>query len=367
MKKHLLFALLAGITLAAGAQNAFTGSYRITGTTAQGANGDTILLQNRKANTTQIALLKDGKFTFEGTVQDTLPTCYISYHFSGNGARLMSTRLLLEPGEIKVDVDNDARISGAPCNEAISTLYDSIKVFVASNNQYEKIVRSATSTDEEKKNAQAKLDELKKQYPQIIRYFVLKNSTSPVAPMLLAQFASIFDEAALKEIIAALPQTAQNNPQLLRIKANMVAKEQTAEGKKFTDFSQAAPDGSLIKLSDIVAKNKYTLVDFWASWCGPCRGEMPNVVEAYKKYHDKGFEILGVSLDSKAEAWTGAIKTLGITWPQVSDVKGWDNAAAALYAVRAIPATLLIAQDGTILARDLRGEELQAKLAELFK
>ena len=109
------------------------------------------------------------------------------------------------------------------------------------------------------------------------------------------------------------------------------------------------------------------MVDFWASWCGPCRGEMPNVIKAYNEFKDKGFAIVGVSLDSKADAWKKAIKDLGIPWAQMSDLKGWQCAGAALYNVRAIPATVLIDQSGKIIAKDLRGEELIAKLKELLK
>ena len=109
------------------------------------------------------------------------------------------------------------------------------------------------------------------------------------------------------------------------------------------------------------------LVDFWASWCGPCRREMPNLVEAYKKYRNKGFEIVGVSLDRDAEAWKNGIEKLDITWPQMSDLKYWDCEGAKLYAVSSIPHTVLIDGEGVILARGLHGEELQEQIAEALK
>ena len=113
--------------------------------------------------------------------------------------------------------------------------------------------------------------------------------------------------------------------------------------------------------------SKPAIIDLYADWCGPCRMEMPNVVAAYAKYKAKGFGIVGVSLDNDVESWKKAIKDLNITWPQMSDLKGWQCEGAALYGVRAIPATLLVSKDGTIVARDLRGEDLEAKLAELMK
>ena len=126
------------------------------------------------------------------------------------------------------------------------------------------------------------------------------------------------------------------------------------------------PEGKTVKLSDYVGKGKVVLVDFWASWCGPCRREMPNLVEAYAKYKNKNFEIVGVSLDQSADAWKEAIKKLNITWPQMSDLKGWQNEGAQLYAVNSIPHTMLVDADGTILARGLHGEKLQTKLEEVL-
>ena len=122
-----------------------------------------------------------------------------------------------------------------------------------------------------------------------------------------------------------------------------------------------------VKLSDYAGKGKLVLVDFWASWCGPCRREMPNLVELYKQYKNKNFEIVGVSLDQNGDSWKAAIKQLNITWPQMSDLKYWECEGAQLYAVSSIPHVVLIDGEGTIVARGLHGEELQQKVAELLK
>ena len=138
-------------------------------------------------------------------------------------------------------------------------------------------------------------------------------------------------------------------------------------GQQYIDFSMQTPEGETVNLSDFVSKNQYTLIDFWASWCGPCRKEMPHVVEAYKAFKNKGFGIVGVSLDNNADKWKEAIGTLNITWPQMSDLQGWNNAGAKLYGVNSIPATVLVDQNGTIVARGLRGNAIQEKLNELLK
>ncbi|MEO1408317.1 MAG: TlpA disulfide reductase family protein [Bacteroidota bacterium] len=130
------------------------------------------------------------------------------------------------------------------------------------------------------------------------------------------------------------------------------------------DFTQRTPEGEEFSLSDL--RGKVVLLDFWASWCGPCRRENPHVVKLYKKYQEKGFDILGVSLDRQKDRWLAAIDKDKLTWHHVSDLKGWQNEVAGSYSVRSIPHTLLLDQDGKIIARNLRGGQLDAKLKEIF-
>lgn len=135
-------------------------------------------------------------------------------------------------------------------------------------------------------------------------------------------------------------------------------------GDKYIDFEQPNIDGEMVKLSD--AKGKYTLIEFWASWCGPCRSLNPELVEQYKLYKDKGFEILGVSLDKDEERWKKAIEKDELIWENVSDLKGDNNEAAMIYGVRDIPDNFLIDEDGIIIARFIRGDKLKKQLKELF-
>ena len=183
-------------------------------------------------------------------------------------------------------------------------------------------------------------------------------------------------EQMFDEILAANPHIA-NHPYVLELKKRMAASEaqrkQNSErqnsllGEKFRDLVEYDPDGNSHKLSEYVGHGKWVLVDFWASWCGPCRGEMPNVVAAYNQYHDKGFEIVGLSFDKDKDAWVKAIKDWEMPWIHLSDLKYWETVAAGVYSITGIPDNILVDPEGIIVARGLRGDSLEAKLAEIFK
>ncbi|NML38749.1 TlpA family protein disulfide reductase [Chitinophaga sp. G-6-1-13] len=147
------------------------------------------------------------------------------------------------------------------------------------------------------------------------------------------------------------------------VKAEEIALK-TAIGAAAMNFTQNNVSGKAVQLKDY--RGKYVLLDFWASWCGPCRAENPNVLDNYEKYHSKGLEILAVSLDDKKDAWVKAIKDDGLTWEHVSDLKGWKNEVAKEYNIRAVPSNFLIDKEGKIVAVNLRGEELTKKLEEIF-
>ncbi len=157
-----------------------------------------------------------------------------------------------------------------------------------------------------------------------------------------------------------------NHPQMAMVKQYMSGLEKKRPGRMFADLTMNDMEGHPRQLSEWCGKGNYVLVDFWASWCGPCRQEMPNVVESYVKYHGKGYEIVGVSFDNKPEPWKASVKLLGMTWPQISDLKGWQSAASDAYGIMAIPANVLLDPEGRIVASDLRGEALQAKLKEIY-
>jgi peroxiredoxin len=176
---------------------------------------------------------------------------------------------------------------------------------------------------------------------------------------------SKFNPAEVEPIFQKFSPTLQSSPLGKRTLEKLTASKKGQAGVKVTDFTQNDLNGTPFTLSSL--RGKYVLVDFWASWCGPCRAESPNLVKAYEALKDKNFEVVGVSLDENKGAWAAAVKKDGLPWIQVCDMKGWKNDVAVLYGVNSVPQNFLIDPNGVIIARDLRGEGLTEKLSALIK
>ena len=270
---------------------------------------------------------------------------------SMEGSRLGT--LVLEPGQINVDV-KARKITGTPINDYVDNWESQINDL---QNQAKSLPRDSSF--------EHKSQELYNKYLALNKKAFDDNANNAFGYYLFLQECYDSDLKGLDEKVKQYPQFA-NGKRIAKLRSALVNKEETSVGHKFKDFA-VTNDGKTQRLSDYVGKGKYTLVDFWASWCGPCRREMPNLVDAYAKYKGKNFEIVGVSLDQSADAWKESIKNLKITWPQMSDLKYWGSEGAQLYAVNSIPHTILIDGEGTIIARGLHGEGLQTKLAEVLK
>lgn len=197
--------------------------------------------------------------------------------------------------------------------------------------------------------------------------YIKANPSSHVSPYIIRSKMYYSMEAnELKSLVDGLQGDARNSVYTRELYDHITILEKVAVGQKFQDISLPDPDGGQMAISQVAGKG-YLLIDFWASWCGPCRRENPNVVALYKQYHPKGFDILGISFDQSAEGWKKAIKDDQLEWSHISDLKGWGSAAAKLYGVSSIPHTILLDPDGIIIAKNLRGEELEKKLEEIYK
>lgn len=196
--------------------------------------------------------------------------------------------------------------------------------------------------------------------------FVKQHPGSFIAPLAIIRYSQLSDEIATTEsLYDLLTPEVKTSPMGLYITQLLAESKKNAIGSVLPDFSQADPTGNMVKFSSY--RGKYVLVDFWASWCRPCRQENPNVVANYTKFKDKNFTVLGVSLDNKKDPWIDAIKADGLEWGHVSDLQGWTNTVAQQFGITSIPQNFLIDPDGKIIAKNLRGPALERKLEMLLK
>lgn len=369
MKRKLLFTVGAAMTLLSATA---AGGYHITGTAEGVEPGDTVFLCEMQGlfsmmPTDTTVIDKNGKFAFTGDFDGASIRFMLPMH---EGKPTAMAEFLLENADIELNISMDpkkpATVKGGPAFAMYEDYQKGCKVYDDEIDKPWSVVLDSTATKEAKAIAQAKVDSLQALKDNYTKLFVINHIPSAISDYLYVSSGAKFTEpeATAVEKLMDAGHHYHYYQQHLDEKA---AEAATAVGSPYTDFAMPTPQGKTIKVSDYVGKNQYTLIDFWASWCGPCRAEMPTVVKAYNTYHKKGFEVVGVSFDSNKAAWTKAIKSLKLPWPHMSDLKGWGCAAASLYNIKGIPANVLVDKNGTIVAKNLRGEDLLNKLADLMK
>ena len=353
--------------------NTIGGAYTITGKIEDGVNGEMIICrqQTMESKPDTAYLSADGSFSFKGTIDEPV-AARIYFPASVSEGQQQAITLFIEPKSIFVAAKKneltDAVVKGGDCNKelldvmSISKYYgpkmkalgDSIKKLYEANNiaAAQSLQQSAVSFEREENNAIARLI---KDNP--------KNYASAFLAYQLNSYETNLDSAQVA--FNNLDATIQDSYYAKKLKTIIDALKSTAIGTKAQEFTATSIDGKDISLSSF--KGKYVLLDFWASWCNPCRQENPNVVKAYAQFKDKNFTVLSFSLDDNKDAWQQAVANDKLTWTQVSDLKGWSSSVANQYGIQSIPSNFLLDPDGKIIGKDLRGEDLIKALSSTLK
>lgn len=302
--------------------------------------------------------LIDGKFSLTGVAD---PFTYYSVEIS----KYLTSDFIPEEGIIIVDLSKPQEIGGTPLNDRFAEFQKEEEEAYQNIRSKVRELRVTHEGDEEGFEAAVKglLDENKASFEK----YIIDNANNGLGKYALLRVYGMFSPDEIEKMYSQLGENVKNSSMIQNIMRLTRAKVQTEEGKMFTDFTieNGNADNSSVSLSDYVGKGKYVLVDFWASWCGPCIRETPVIAEVYNKYKGDKFEVLGVAVwEEDRKNTLEAIEAHGIVWPQILDAK---SIPTELYAIEGIPHIILFGPDGTILARGLRGEQLKAKVEEFMQ
>jgi len=375
MKKTILAILL----LAPMSLFAQKGEYTVKGEVGKLNAPAKVYLAYRTAtdNIADSSAIVNGKFEFKGTVNAPVKAVLV-INYTGSGMRSRTAAQLpiyLETGVINVtspDSLKNATVSGSKIN-ADNDLY--MKALKPSENKMNAFMAEYNALPKEKQQDEAVRAPLNIRYEAInaekdaaTTAFIKANPSSFISLEAIKTLGgSIPDYNKVAPLYNGLTADVKATPAGVAYAASLEIMKKTMVGAIAPDFTQNDTEGNPVKLSSF--RGKYVLVDFWASWCGPCRAENPNVVNAFNQYKDKGFTVLGVSLDDEKgkQRWLDAIKKDGLTWTQVSDLKYWNNEVSKSYGISSIPQNVLIDPNGVIVGKNLRGKALLDKLAEILK
>lgn len=311
---------------------------------------------------------EEGVFLFSGT------TGFPAMHYIYVKELKRNIPLFLDAGDITIKLYKDDRtateISGSEAHEQYTAFTDASNEYNSKMREIYYLFKEAegiAGNEKEADSLEKAMDDIYEEQQEFIKQYLRENNSDKfvTSPYIAQRNSYSWTVEEMEEIVNGFSENLKQADEYPLLTERIKILKRVAVGQPLVDFTMKDTSGVDVSLSEI-SKGKYMLVDFWASWCSPCRAENPNIVACYQDFHDKGFDVLGVSFDSNRESWIKAIHDDGLVWNHVSDIRGWKNAAGKLYGIRSIPSSILLDPDGIIIARNLRGEDLREKLEEVF-
>lgn len=368
MKKAMKRAMMAEILLTFGASCNTSEGYQITGTLPEIENGTQIELTgidtSGKDSLLVAGVVTDGNFEIPVNGQCAMACLRIP-------EVLPRIPFFFEPGvktyKLEVDAEGSIQVKGGELQEIWNGYSARNSVFDKEKKKIEAAFREAEKRDDlfEKMHHRATYEDLESAQEQFEDSLLMQNDNIVAATIVWLRSRRLVAQHRISEKVALLGPNALQTLPGKAVKALDDQMRRVEEGKIAPNFTQNDPEGKPVSLYEIQAKVK--ILDFWASWCGPCRAENPNVRRIYEKYKDAGLEIISVSLDTKHENWIQAIRNDRMEWIQTSDLQGWNNAVAKLYGVGSVPTIFVLDKDNRIVAQNLRGKELEDTIRKLLK